>query len=112
MRSLVDSFRTLLGIRRVRHVAPARGKPSVGSSIVRHQLRVRLKYAIDDESWRWLASKGWRPMPLHNNRRRYTVLPEQVFVKLVSADLTEREDVDDRLSKYVGLEPDDPVTTQ
>ena len=94
---MFDRLRTLVGIRRVRHVAPAREKPSVGASLVRDHLRIRVKYAIDDELWDWLASKGWRLMPLHNNRRRYTVVPERLFIKLISADLAGRESIDRRL---------------
>lgn len=107
-----DSFRTLVGIRQVRQLPPAGEKPSVGSSLVRDQLRLRVKYAIDDDLWRWLASKGWRVMPLHNNRRRYKVVPERVFIKLASADPAEREEIDARLSKFSSLEADDPVSTQ
>ncbi len=107
-----DGFRTLVGIRQVRQLAPAREKPSVGSSLVRDQLRLRVKYALDDELWRWLASKGWRPMPLHNNRRRYKVVPEKVFIKLAGADLAEREELDARLSKFATLESDGPAPTE
>lgn len=109
---MMDRLRTLTGIRRVRQVAPAREKPSVGSSIVRDRLRIRVKYAIDDEFWRWLASKGWRPMLLHNNRRRYVVVPERIFIKLHTADLAEREDVDRWLSRFAEAESGDPVSTR
>ncbi len=107
-----DSFRTLVGIRQVRQLPPAGEKPSVGSSLVRDQLRLRVKYAMDDDLWRWLASKGWRVMPLRNNRRRYKVVPERVFIKLASADPAEREEIDARLSKFSSLEADDSVSTQ
>lgn len=109
---MLDNLRTLVGIRQVRQLPPAREKPSVGSSLVRDQLRLRVKYAMDDELWRWLASKGWRPMPLHNNRRRYKVVPERVFIKLAGAEPAERDEIDARLSKYSTLEADDPVPTE
>ncbi len=112
VKSLIDQFRTLAGIRRVRQVLPAREKPSVGSSIVRDQFRIRVKYAIDEELWRWLAEKGWRLMPLHNNRRRYTMVPERIFVKLLSGDLAQREEVDRRLSRTTNTQADDPPSTR
>jgi hypothetical protein len=108
---MFDSLRTLVGIRRVRQVTPAREKPSVGSSIVRDQLRIRVKYAIDDEFWRWLASKGWRPMPLKNNRRRYKVVPERIFIKLLAADLAEREEVENQLSRFAASDTGGPAST-
>jgi hypothetical protein len=106
-----DRLRTLAGVRQVRQVPPARERPSVGSSIVRDQWRLRVKYAMDDEFWGWLASKGWRPMPLQNNRRRYKVVPEKVFIKLASADLAEREGIDGRLAKLSVVESDQSATT-
>ncbi|WP_210545882.1 hypothetical protein [Rhodoferax sp. PAMC 29310] len=106
---IFDRLRTLAGVRQVRQVPPARERPSVGSSIVRGPLRLRVKYAMDDEFWGWLASKGWRPMHLHNNRRRYQVVPEKVFIKLAGDDLAEREEIDGRLAKLSAVESDPSV---
>lgn len=102
---MVDRLRTFAGIRRVRELAPVREKPSVGSSIVRDQLRIRVKFTLDDPFWNWLVDKGWRPMPLQNNRRKYTVVPERIFVKLLSGDLAQREEIDLQLRNLPGVEP-------
>jgi hypothetical protein len=70
-----------------RQVEPAHGKPSLGSSIVKDRFRIRLKHPVDDELWQWLSKLGWRAMPVYNNRRRYTVISERAFDKLVRADV-------------------------
>ncbi len=76
----------MAGIRRQRQPPPANGKPTPGCSIVKDAQRIRVKHTIDDDLWKWLFERGWRPMPVKNNRRRYTVIRGSAFEKLVQAD--------------------------
>lgn len=99
LRKLIDRLRTLARVRVRRHVEPAHGKPSLGSSIVKDRFRIRLKHPIDDELWLWLSKLGWRAMPVHNNRRRYTVISEHAFEKLVRADASLRPTIHARLTE-------------
>lgn len=90
LRKFLDRLRTFARVRVHRQVEPSHGKPSLGSSIVKDRFRIRLKHPIDDELWLWLSKLGWRAMPVHNNRRRYTVISERAFEKLVRADVSMR----------------------
>lgn len=90
LQKLIDRLRTLARVRVRRQVDPIHSKPSLGSSIVKDRFRIRLKHPIDDELWAWLSKLGWRSMPVHNNRRRYTVVSERAFDKLVRADVSMR----------------------
>lgn len=90
LQKLIDRLRTWARVRVRRQVDPIHGKPSLGSSIVKDRFRIRLKHPIDDELWAWLSKLGWRSMPVHNNRRRYTVVSERAFDKLVRADVSMR----------------------
>lgn len=86
LRKLKDRIRTMMGVRIQRQVLPAHGKPSLGGSIVKDRFRIRLKHPIDDETWNWLSDLGWRAMPVNNNRRKYTVVSERAFERLLKAD--------------------------
>lgn len=85
-RTFIDRARTMAGIRRERQLPTTNGKPTPGSSIVKDAQRIRVKHTIDDDLWKWLHTMGWRPMPVHNNRRRYTVIRGSAFEKLVQAE--------------------------
>lgn len=99
LRKLIDRLRTLAGVRVRRQVDAPHGKPSLGSSIVKDRFRIRLKHPIDDELWLWLSKLGWRAMPMDNNRRRYTVISERAFEKLVRADVSLRPMIYARLTE-------------
>lgn len=100
---LVDKARTLAGVRKVRKIPTGGGeKPPVGTSVVRDRLRMRLKYPIDDAFWQWLSAKGWHPMQVRNNRRRYSVVAEKTLLKLMKADLDTREQIHARITKADG----------
>ncbi len=60
-------------------------------------LRLRLKYPIDDDFWQWLSSNGWRAMQQRNNRRRYIVVAEKTLIKLMKADLDLRNQIPDKM---------------
>jgi len=96
---LRDRLRTLAGIRQERQLAPISEKPVIGSNIVREKLRIRLKYPITDELWKWLSSMGWRVIDMRNNQRRYIVVPDKVLVKLIKANQLERVELHARLIK-------------
>lgn len=96
---LIDRVRTITGVRKARRVPAVSQKPPAGTSIVLDNLRMRLKYAIDDDLWQWLVSKGWRTMQLRNNRRRYVVVAEKTLMKLMKADLEGRNALHDRLTR-------------
>lgn len=99
LQKLIDRMRTMAGVRVRRQVDPIHARPSLGSSIVKDRFRIRLKHPIDDELWLWLSKLGWRSMPVHNNRRRYTVISERAFEKLVQADASVRPLIYERLTE-------------
>ena len=94
---LIDKMRTLAGVRKVRQIPSGVDKPPVGTSVVRDNLRLRLKYPIDDDFWQWLSSNGWHPMQQRNNRRRYIVVAEKTLIKLMKADLDLRNQIHDKM---------------
>ena len=90
LRQLKDRIRTMMGVRRQRQLLPAHGKPSLGGSIVKDRFRIRLKHPIDDDMWNWLCDTGWRAMPVNNNRRKYTIVSEKAFERLIKAEPDQR----------------------
>jgi hypothetical protein len=82
-----------------RQLPPAGEKPPIGSNIVREKLRIRLKYPITDELWKFMTAMGWRAVDMRYNKRRYTVVPDKVLVKLINADEIERHVLHARLVK-------------
>lgn len=85
-KDLVDRLRTLFRVRNTRQLPPAHSKPALGGSIIKDRFRIRLRHPIDDELWVWLCDMGWRTMPIHNNRRKYVVVSEKAFDKLIKAE--------------------------
>ncbi|MGZ3238744.1 MAG: hypothetical protein ACXU8A_15375 [Burkholderiaceae bacterium] len=96
---LRDKLRSVAGIRRERQLPPPGEKPSIGSNIVREKLRMRLKYPITDELWKFLAAKEWRAIDMRYNKRRYTTVPDKVLLKLIKAGELERHVLHARLIK-------------
>ncbi|HEY8100837.1 MAG TPA: hypothetical protein VIF82_08775 [Burkholderiaceae bacterium] len=96
---LRDKLRNLAGIRRERQLPPPGEKPSIGSNIVREKLRIRLKYPITDALWKFLIAQGWRAIDMRYNKRRYTIVPDKVLLKLIKADDLERHVLHARLVK-------------
>ena len=86
-----NSLRTMLKIRADRELPPAGARPQVGSNIVLDRLRIRLKYPITDEQWKWFTDRGWRTVDMRTDRRRYTCVPDKGVVKLLAAEGLERE---------------------
>jgi hypothetical protein len=97
--NLRDKFRNLAGIRIERQLPPPSEKPLIGSNIVRENLRIRLKYPISDDLWKFLISKDWRAVDMRYNKRRYTIVPDKVLHKLMKADEIERHVLHARLTR-------------
>ena len=94
---LIDNVRTMTGVRIPRQLSGSIDKPRVGTSIVRDDLRMRIRYPIDDELWQWLHAMDWRAMPLANNRRRYRLVAEKIVLRMFKADPEERLAIHNRL---------------
>ena len=89
---VINTLRTLMGIRRPRRIIPVGPQPPMGSNIVNGRLRIRLKYPITSEQWHWLSTKGWRTVDMRHDRRRYKTVIDQNVLDLISVDtLEERE---------------------
>ncbi len=96
---LKDKLRKLAGIRKERQLPPPGGKPPIGSNIIREKLRMRLKYPINDELWKFLTAMGWRAIDMRYNKRRYTIVPDKVLLKFIKANEIERHVLHARLIK-------------
>lgn len=83
---IVDSLRTMMGIRRVRQLLPAGPLPPMGSNIVNGSLRIRLKYPVTQEQWRWLTLLGWRTIDMRHNRRRYYLVDDKSVRAMILAE--------------------------
>lgn len=99
LQKLIDRTRTMMGVRTQRQLLPVHGKPSLGGSIVKDRFRIRLKHPIDDELWTWLCDMGWRAMPVNNNRRKYTIVPERIFERLIRAEPSLRPEIHTRMTE-------------
>jgi hypothetical protein len=95
-----DKLRTMAGIRVERQVPPPSSeKPTIGSNIVREKLRIRLKYPIHDDLWKFFTAMGWRTVDMRLNRRRYTVVPDKVLLRFIKSNEIERHVLHARLVK-------------
>jgi hypothetical protein len=88
-----DQVRTLLRIRRERHIAPPGGRPTIGARIVCGDLRMIVQAGMSDTLWRWLAKQGWREVLFRPDRRRYREIPHAFVTRLIDATADERERV-------------------
>jgi len=104
--NLKNVLRNLLSIRAARSLPPPSPKPPVGSNIVRGDLRIRLKYPIDDEQWEWLIANEWRVVDMRVNRRRYVSVSDSVAVKVLGAGETERNVLHERLVNVLARDRD------
>jgi hypothetical protein len=86
-----NTFRTLFNIRVERALPPPGPQPTVGSSVVRGSLRIRLKVPIDSEQWEWFSKLGWRTTDMRTDRRHYVCLQDKTLFKLLNADKEKRE---------------------
>jgi hypothetical protein len=91
MMTIKNTFRTLFNIRVERALPPPGPQPTVGSSIVRGTLRIRLKVPIDSEQWAWFSGLGWRTTDMRADRRRYLCVEDKALLKLLDADNEKRD---------------------
>ena len=92
--NIKDKLRTLCGIRRTRQCLPPGTQPTVGSNIVKDQLRMHLKYPVTHEQWSWLTKKGWRTIDMRMNQREYAKVEDKALIALIMAeDIVKREQV-------------------
>ena len=104
---MLDTLRTLAGIRKERRLPPPGAHPQTGSNIVFDSLRIHLKHPITVEQWVWLAERGWRTIDMRTNRRQYLKVDEQLVFRLIMADeIEERERIYERI---IATTPNPPV---
>lgn len=92
-----DLFRNLLSIRQKRRPAPVGSVPAVGVSIIRGDVKLNVTEPISRDLWSWMVLSGWRNVPVKNDRRQYTQLPDSLLKQLVDAAPTERDAVHARI---------------
>ncbi|WP_338844682.1 hypothetical protein V8J88_13640 [Massilia sp. W12] len=103
---IIDTFRTLAGIRKERRLPPPGERPQTGSNIALGNLRMQLKLPITPEQWRWLVSMGWRKVDLRTDRRQYQKVDEQLALRLLMLDdEAEREQLHARIIQLQAKSP-------
>ena len=65
--------------------------PSVGASIVKRNVVMKVTEPISSEFWDWLVLSGWREVRMSKNRRKYQSVPVSAFNKLAHVAVRERE---------------------
>lgn len=91
--TMIDTLRTLIGIRKQRRLPPAGAQPATGSNIARNAIRIQLKYPITSEQWLWFTEKGWRKIDLRTDRRQYMKIPDHLVERLILADDPEEREM-------------------
>ncbi len=86
-----DQVRTLLKIRRERHLPEPGSRPPIGARIVCGDLRMSVQAGMSESLWRWLAKQGWREVLVRPDRRRYREVPHAFVTRLIDAAAEERE---------------------
>lgn len=92
-----DVFRNLLNIRQQRRPAPVGSVPAVGTAIIRGDVKMNVTEPISRDLWSWMVLSGWRNVPVKNDRRQYTELPDGLLKQLIEADPTQRDAVHARI---------------
>ena len=82
---VIDSIRTMLGVRRKRTVPAPGQKPRLGARIVKDDVRIVVQAGLTDATWQWLVLHGWREDSYRNNRRRYREVPPSLVAQLFDA---------------------------
>jgi hypothetical protein len=65
--------------------------PSVGASIAKRNVVMKVTEPISSEFWDWLVLSGWREVRMSKNRRKYTAVPNSAFGKLAHVAAQERD---------------------
>jgi len=88
-----DRLRTLLNIRKARHL-PRRGpRPSVGSRIYWEDVRMTVQAGMTVELWVWLQTLGWREVTFKGDRRRYRDISTDWAMELIDCPIDRREEI-------------------
>jgi hypothetical protein len=74
-----------------RRLPPPGPCPSMGASIVKRNVLMKVTEPVSAEFWDWLVLSGWREVRMSRNRRKYTPLPNSAFAKLARVDTQERD---------------------
>jgi len=82
---VIDSVRTLLGVRRKRAVPAPGPKPRLGARIVKDDVRMTVQAGLADATWHWLVLHGWREDTFRRNRRRYRDVPPSLVAEIFDA---------------------------
>jgi hypothetical protein len=84
---VIDSVRTMLGVRKQRAIAPPGPKPRLGARIIKDDVRMTVQAGLTDATWHWLVLHGWREDTFRNDRRRYREIPPSLVAEIFdSAD--------------------------
>ena len=92
-----DWLRNLLAIRQQRRAPSAKGEPKVGGTIVCEGASMRITHPVPRELWEWMVLSGWRNIPVANDRRATSELPDDALAQLLRAAPNERNSVHARL---------------
>ena len=93
---MLTAIRNLLGVggkpAKERRRLPSAGPcPSIGASLVKRNVVMKVTESPSTEFWSWLVLSGWREVRMSKNKRKYVAAPAGAFVKLARAATHERE---------------------
>lgn len=74
-----------------RRLPPPGPCPTMGASIVKRNVLMKVTEPVAAEFWDWLVLSGWREVRMSRNRRKYTPLPNSAFAKLARVAVHERD---------------------
>jgi hypothetical protein len=86
-----DWIRNALSIRQQRRHPPSGPVPSVGTQIIRANVRATITQDISRDLWNWMLLSGWRAVPVKNDRRQCHDLPPGALDALIAAPPSERD---------------------
>lgn len=105
---MLAAIRSLFGgggkpTRERRRLAPAGRCPSIGASLVRRNVAMKVTQSPTPEFWNWLVLAGWREVRMSKNRRKYSTAPTGAFAKLAKAATQEREALSEKILSQVSI---------
>lgn len=92
-----DLLRTIFSIRQKRRAPSAGPVPSVGSFIIRKDIRMAVTQPIPHDLWSWMVLSDWRTVPVKKDRRKSMELPASALQELISAPPGARDAVHARI---------------
>ena len=75
-----------------RRVPVAGPRPSVGASLVKSNVVMKVTQPISDDFWNWLVLVGWREVRMSKNRRKYVAAPAGTLATLAKASIQDRDE--------------------